>query len=222
MLRAWRSAPIPPPLRRAVWAWRHPPSQFVTRALEGMVGVEIGASAHNEFGLRAINVDRYPEMDTRYKREELELCGRMRPVDLVAPGDDLPFRDEAVDFVFASHVIEHFPNPIGALDEWCRVARHRVVVVVPHRDRTFDADRELTAAAELLERNARSFTSTEDKHWSVWTSESFLELCAAAGFPVVDSLDPDDKLGNGFMVVVDAAAARTPEHRERRSEAATA
>src|SRR3954468_676922 len=80
-------APLPRPLRRAVWAWRHPPSPFVTRALEGMVGVEIGASAHNEFSLRAINVDRYPESDTPYKREELELCGRMRPVDLVAPGD---------------------------------------------------------------------------------------------------------------------------------------
>lgn len=173
-----------------------------------MVGIEIGASAHNEYRLRAINVDRYAEMDTRYKREELELCGRMRPVDLVAPGDDLPFRDETVDFVFASHVIEHFPNPIRALDEWCRVARHRVVLVVPHRDRTFDAGRELTSAAELLDRDARGFTSTEDKHWSVWTRESFLELCAATGLPVVDSLDPDDKLGNGFMVVIDAAAAR--------------
>ena len=80
--------------------------------------------------------------------------------------------------------------------------------------------RELTAAAELLERNARGFTSSEDKHWSVWTRESFLELCAAAGFPIVDSLDPDDKVGNGFMVVIDAAAARRPENRERRSKAA--
>jgi SAM-dependent methyltransferase len=216
-MRLWRRAPVPAALRRAVWARGNRPSPFVTRALEGMLGVEIGASAHNDFGLRAINVDRYPEMDTIYKLEEMALCGRMRPVDLVAPGDDVPFRDEAVDFVFASHVIEHFPDPIRALDEWCRVARHSVVLVVPHRDRTFDADRELTAAAELLERNARGFTSSEDKHWSVWTRESFLELCAAAGFPIVDSLDPDDKVGNGFMVVIDAAAARRPENRERRS-----
>jgi SAM-dependent methyltransferase len=144
----------------------------------------------------------------------------MRPVDLVAPGDDVPFRDGAVDFVFASHVIEHFPDPIRALDEWCRVARHRVVLVVPHRDRTFDAGRELTTAEELMERHAQGFTSPEDKHWSVWTRESFLEICAAAGFPVVDSLDPDDKLGNGFIVVIDAAAARAQENRTRRSRAA--
>src|SRR4051794_21081765 len=211
-MRVWRRAPIPRPLRRAVWAWRHPPSPFVTRALEGMVGVEIGASAHNEFSLRAINVDRYPESDTPYKREELELCGRMRPVDLVAPGDDVPFRDETVDFVFASHVIEHFPDPIRALDEWCRVARHRVVLVVPHRDRTFDRRQQLTTPEELLRRHADGFTSEEDKHWSFWTRESFLEFCETVGFPVLDSLDPDDKLANGFAVVIDARAAREPAH----------
>jgi SAM-dependent methyltransferase len=181
-----------------------------------MVGVEIGASAHNDYALRAINVDRYADLDTVYKREEIRLCGRMRPIDLVAPGDDLPFRDETVDFVFASHVIEHFPDPIGALNEWCRVARARVVVVVPHRDRTFDAGRELTPAAELLKRHADGFTSDEDKHWSVWTRESFLEFCEAAGFPVLDSLDPDDKLTNGFMAVIDAAAARGAAMRSRR------
>src|SRR5699024_988995 len=114
-----------------------------------------------------------------------------RSIDLVAPGDDLPFRDGTVDFVFASHVIEHFPDPIAALEEWCRVARDRVVIVAPHRDRTFDADRDLTPADELLERHRAGFRSEEDKHWSVWTRDSFLDLCAAAGFPVLDSLDPD-------------------------------
>jgi hypothetical protein len=31
-------------------------------------------------------------------------------------------------------------------------------------------------------------------------------LCERLGLRVVDSLDPDDKVGNGFMVVLDAAA----------------
>ena len=88
------------------------------------------------------------------------------------------------------------------------MARSRVVVVVPHRDRTFDAGRPLSTTAELLERHATGFASEEDEHWSVWTCESFLELCVAAGFPVVDSLDPDDRMGNGFAVVIDAAARR--------------
>jgi hypothetical protein len=81
-----------------------------------------------------------------------------------------------------------------------------VFLVLPHRDRTFDRDRPLTPAAELLERHRTGFDSDEDRHWSVWTCESFLELCAAAELPVLDSRDPDDKTGNGFMVVLDAAA----------------
>ncbi len=48
-------------------------------------------------------------------------------------------------------------------------------------------------------------TSEEDKHWSVWTCESFIELCRQIGLEVVDSLDPDDKVGNGFAIVIDAS-----------------
>jgi SAM-dependent methyltransferase len=144
-------------------------------------------------------------MDTIYKQEEWRLCGRKRPVDVVAAGDDLPFNDGSFDFVFASHVIEHFGDPIRALQEWVRVARKYVVLVVPHRDRTFDRDRELTTAAELLDRHERSVTAETEAHWSVWTLESFLALCDHLGLGIVDSLDPDDKVGNGFMVVIDAA-----------------
>ena len=158
-----------------------------------------------DFALRAINVDRYSEMDTVFKLEEKRVCGWMRPVDLVASGDDLPFRDGAVDFVFSSHVIEHFADPLRALEEWRRVARRKVVLVIPHRDRTFDAARPLSTVQELLDRHSQGFTSEEDRHWSVWTRESFVEMCDAAGLAVLDSLDPDDKIGNGFIVVLDAA-----------------
>jgi SAM-dependent methyltransferase len=202
--------PLSDGMRWRLWKRLHPPSPFVLRHLEGMRGVEIGASAHNDYALRALNVDLYPGPDSTYKREERRLCGRAREVDLVAPGDELPFADDAVDFVFASHVIEHFPDPLRALEEWRRVARRRVVVVVPHRDRTFDADRETTPVDELLQRHARGFRSDDDRHWSVWTCESFVEMCAAAGFRVLDSLDPDDKMGNGFIVVIDAERAGEP------------
>ena len=59
---------------------------------------------------------------------------------------------------------------------------------------------------ELLQRHRDGFASEEDRHWSVWTCESFLQMCEAAGLTVLDHQDPDDKVGNGFTVVLDAAA----------------
>jgi SAM-dependent methyltransferase len=185
-------------------------SRFVTSYLGSLRGIEIGAAAHNRYYLDAINVDRWGTSDTEYKREERRLALHTAKVDVVAPGDNLPFEDDAADFVFASHVIEHFPDPVRALYEWVRVARHYVVVVAPHRDRTFDADRDLTTTEELLARHREGFASDEDRHWSVWTCESFIELCGHLNLRVVDHLDPDDKVGNGFIVVIDASTKPAP------------
>jgi SAM-dependent methyltransferase len=206
-------------LRRILWQRGNRPSPFVLSYLAGLNGIEIGGSAPNDYGLKAINVDRYGELDTIYKQEEWRLSGRRRPVDVVAPGDDLPFEDDSADFVFASHVLEHIPDPVQALEEWLRVARKYVVLVIPHWDRTFDRDRELTPVDELLRRHQEHLEDPRDLHWSVWTLESFRELCDRIGLRVVDALDPDDKIGNGFIVVL-AAQPQTwaaPEVRLRRS-----
>lgn len=185
-----------------------PPRPLLLAArLDGLHGVEIGGSAHNDYGLDVINVDRWGDEDTIYKAEERRRAGATRAVDVVAPGENLPFADDSYDFVFASHVIEHFPDPVAALREWNRVARRYVLLVVPHRDRTFDAGRPLTGADELIARHEAAFTSEEDRHWSVWTCESFLELCAHLGLPVVESEDPDRKRGNGFAVVISSREA---------------
>ena len=185
-------------------------SKFVTRYLKGLKGIEIGASAHNRYWLDAINVDRWGEDDTIYKREERRLALRAAKVDVVAPGDELPFDDDSHDFVFSSHVVEHFPDPIRALLEWQRVARRYVVVVAPHKERTFDSDRQLTSVEELVERHRTGFHTDEDVHWSVWTCESFVDMCERLGFRVVDHRDPDDKVGNGFVVVLDASVKPPP------------
>ena len=141
-------------------------------------------------------------MDTIYKDEERRLSGKALAVDIVAPGDDLPLDDNSVDFVLASHVIEHFPDPIKALLEWKRVASKYIFLVVPHRDRTFDSDRELTTVDELVQRNAEGFSSDEDRHWSVWNCETFVELCQRIGLDVIETEDPDKKVGNGFAIVI--------------------
>jgi SAM-dependent methyltransferase len=196
---------------RATTSWRlvrRQRSEFVSGYLTGMSGIEIGASSHNRFYLDAINVDRFGGENTVYKREERHLVLHAVKVDIVAPGDELPFDEDSYDFVFSSHVIEHFPDPIRALFEWVRVARRYVVVIAPHRNRTFDIENPLTPVAELVERHRGGFTSEVDRHWSVWTCESFLEMCSETGLRVVDHQDPDDKVGNGFTVVIDAEQSR--------------
>jgi SAM-dependent methyltransferase len=210
-----RWAELPLVARKRVARLRHPAHlfdlwrrreavAFVREWLGELEGVEVGGSSNNDFGLRVINVDRYPTDDTVYKQRERDLEGWMRQVDVVAPGDRLPFADDAYDFVFASHVLEHIPDPIAALQDWLRVARRWVVVILPHRDRTFDRDRDLTPVGELQDRHRSGFTSGEDRHWSVWTCESFLELCEELGLAVAATRDPDRDAGNGFIVVLDA------------------
>jgi len=207
-----RIATLPPP-RLARRIRRRETVRLARQYLGGLKGIEIGGAAQHDFGVDAINVDRYASMDTVYKRHERDVWGRAKPVDLVAPGDDLPFKDDAVDFVLASHVLEHIPDPIRALKEWVRVAREYVFLVIPHRDRTFDRARALTPVSELVERHARGFASEDDRHWSVWTCESFLELCDHLGLPVIETRDPDCRKGNGFVVVIgtrQSASRRAP------------
>jgi len=203
LARVWLQSRLPRGAQRRIVHRQFP----LIRRLEGLKGIEVGGSAHNDYFVDAINVDRWAGPDTIYKAEEHRLAGRRRHVDLVAEGDRLPLGDSAVDFVLASHVIEHIPDPVAALREWQRVARRYLFLVVPHRYRTFDAKRPLTPVQELLHRHDAGFTSDEDHHWSVWTCESFLELCAALGLRVVEHQDPDTKVGNGFAVVIDVGDA---------------
>ncbi len=199
-------------VRRLRTRWERYP--LAERYLGGLSGIEIGGSANNPFRLDTLNVDVDNSSDSPFKRHEVDQVGWALPVDVVAPGDRLPFEDKSYDFVLASHVIEHFVDPIAALLEWDRVARRFIFVIVPHPDRTFDRGRELTSVDELIERHRTAGGEGEpradDRHHSVWTCESFVELCEALGLAVVETEDPDRKRGNGFAVVVEARPGQPP------------
>ncbi len=57
------------------------------------------------------------------------------------------------------------------------------------------------AAAKMAEGWPR-FTSDTHHHWSVWRTDDFLELVRWLKFEVVEVQDVDDKIGNGFTVVI--------------------
>ena len=196
--------------------------------LDGLVGIEIGGSAHNPFGLNTINVDvTEPGSHNRaiYDKSQIDLCGEALPVDVVAPGNRLPFADNSYDFVISSHVIEHFFDPIGALKEWGRVARKYLFIICPQPDALpSDVGKSLTIPEyallrhEMVVRKNRTLNGGVwepkdliEEHWSRWTSPLFKQMLHHAGFwDVVEIQDPDDKVGNGFAVVVDLEAKTTP------------
>jgi SAM-dependent methyltransferase len=180
-------------------------SELAHKYLDGLKGIEIGASAHNPFNIPGcVYVDRYESMDTEYKTEEVKICGEALVPDIIAPGDSLPFEDSSLDYVLTSHVLEHFYDTIGTLKEWSRVVKNGgyIYFVFPHKERTFDRDRDRTTLSELLERHKSEQKISDDNHHTVWTTEDGLELCNYLGYDIVEVLDVDDKVGNGFTVVI--------------------
>lgn len=182
-----------------------PASKLATSVLRDMQGVEIGGSAGNPFGLMTINVDVVDHLaaNTAYAVEQRRVCGAVMPVDRLAAGNRLPFVDQEYDFVIASHVIEHFYDPISAIAEWVRVSRRFVYLIVPHSDRTFDRCRASTEVTELVARYAEEDQQErEDRHWSVWRTKDFVKLIEFLELPIFAVQDSDDKIGNGFTVVI--------------------
>lgn len=130
-----------------------PPSKLALQYLDNLHGIEIGASTQNSFGLkRALNVDFSDEQGGLWQQKACTPA----TVNIVASGDDLPFKDATLDYVVSSHVIEHFFDPVKALNEWYRVIRPGgyIFIIAPHRDRTFDRHREPTPVSELMDRAA--------------------------------------------------------------------
>lgn len=56
------------------------------------------------------------------------------------------------DFVLSSHVLEHVANPLKALKEWVTVLKSEgvLVMIVPHKEGTFDHRRPVTAMDHLI------------------------------------------------------------------------
>lgn len=198
-----------------------PESKLAHRYLDGLTGLEIGASAHNPFGLDTKNVDIADEFNkSTYKKRELQISGEVAPIDIVASGDKLPVPDVSVDFVISSHVLEHFADPIAALREWYRVVRPDgyVYLIVPHMERTFDRDKVRTTLASLQARYVGTETVTPDPetgHQSYWVTEDVIELVRGIGldWELVDFQDTDDKIGNGFAVVLRKGGLSADEQR---------
>jgi SAM-dependent methyltransferase len=178
-------------------------SALAHKYLDGLRGVEIGGGANNPFGLQTINVDFTPAM-TIYKLDEIRMCGEHMAVNVAAQGHQLPFRAQVWDFVVTSHVLEHIPNPIQGLKEWYRVVKPGgyLFMIVPHRDRIFDKDRPRTTLAELIRRYETGYQDKDYGHHNVWITQDGVQLIRHLGWNLAEFQERDDKIGNGFTLVV--------------------
>jgi len=171
-------------------------SELAHQYLDGLKGIEIGGSWWNPFGLDVV----YSDLNPMGYHEEKH--GKSLPIEIVCAGDDIPVPDKSFDFVINSHVLEHFYDPIRALLEWKRIARKYIFLIIPHKERIFDRDRICTSVNELILRHKEDVKEYEDRHWNVWTPSKFMELMDYMGFNVVEMQERDDKVGNGFTVVI--------------------
>ena len=119
-------------------------------------GIEIGA-LHNPMPVdttRATvrHVDRVPLEGQREHYPEL-IDVPLVPPDIIADADRLTMvEDNSEDFLIANHLMEHVPDPIGALKEWHRVLKPGGILflALPDMRFTFDKDRPRTALAHLI------------------------------------------------------------------------
>lgn len=185
-----------------------PPSKLALTYLKGLKGVEIGGSAHNDYGLDTINVD-YTDEFTVYKQEEVNMCGEYRKVDVVADAAKLPFEDKSFDFVISSHMLEHHYDPIAVVLEWSRVAKKYLFITVPRKDLTFDKDKEVTPLSHLQDRyigwRKKPDEAPADDHWTIWDEDAFRSfceyMCVLMQAKIHTFQSPDDKVGNGMTVM---------------------
>jgi SAM-dependent methyltransferase len=129
-------------------------SDLVSRYLVGS-GVEIWAFKTPIPGIRPIYLDRFPKF-----------AGEPTLADYYGDACELPFFDSSVSFVATSHVLEHVANPLLALSEWFRVARHGGIIymVLPDRRRTFDRMRPLTDPRHMLDDYRDRVTQADGTH----------------------------------------------------------
>jgi|GEM_PF-1188950 len=121
--------------------------------LDGCRGLEIGAAAHNPFGLNARNVA-VPGDWEFYARSQADMGVEAAPVAIWATADNIPVRARSQDFVISSHVVEHLPDLVGALLEWDRVVRDggHVYMIVPLKGALpDDAPRPLTPLEHFVD-----------------------------------------------------------------------
>lgn len=173
-------------------------SELAHKFLDGLNGCEIGASPENPFNIRSAaycNID-IPVQD---RESHNAYFHDGFAVNIIADGADLPFKNDTMDYVLASHVIEHFFDPIAAIEEWLRVIRPGgyVFMVVPHKNRIYDILRPTTTVSELTDRHEGKLTR---ENYIVRADPEYEKLSqSGAAHTLPDFIKISDTVPDGFI-----------------------
>lgn len=133
-----------------------------------MRGLEIGPLASprvrkDEGPVRYVDHASAAELKEKYATDEgmQDRLDKIVDVDYVLGVDttisEAVAKDAPFDYVIASHVIEHIPDPIGWMDDLTRVLRPGGVLslVIPDKRYCFDINRSLTEISDFVDGNLR-------------------------------------------------------------------
>jgi SAM-dependent methyltransferase len=174
-------------------------------------GIEIGAAAHNSFGLKNCLKVGVKDDEEFYRKNQLDMCGEVVEIDVIAQADILPFEDNSQDYIISSHVVEHLQDLIGTFLEWKRVLKNQGIVfmIFPKRDALpSDIGRPLSTLPDFVSAHniEHSVLITTEHIWvfDLEVMKSLIEYCNNYYFlnwTVIESEETDSKVGNGHTVV---------------------
>lgn len=214
-------------MRRALLEYENGPARFCAGK-----GIEIGSGGvHHVKGSMLVDIVNDFSSAAPYA------------VDYIADAHRLPkIESGSLDYVSASHVLEHLTNPIRAILEWMRILKPGGVLwlKVPDKRKTFDVKRERTALGHLIEDFEKDVpvddpTHIDDQntnscpprsvthpyvHNHVWIPEDVVELFEYIGGQYAPLAIPhcaENACPNSqdFWILVRKAAAACPAKAER-------
>jgi SAM-dependent methyltransferase len=105
---------------------------------------------------------KYTISESQRKLFPLYIIGDAQKLEIV--------EDLSLNFIFSSHVFEHFTNPLGTLQVWHRKLRPggHVVGVVPEAHNCFDILQPLSNEEEWLEEWAEGVWEYQNRHYEKW------------------------------------------------------
>lgn len=175
------SAPLPNPSVK--YSHRNTPAEmrdFLGSQLSGK-GIEFGA-ASNPFACPVDSQIEYADcydhasIVSPYHNNNSYVDEKVNSIYITGLEEMKGIADSSIDFLIACHVIEHVKNPLLAIEKaWDKLKpKGKFILLVPHKDLTFDAQRELTTQDHFILDYKRPLKERDFLHFVEFYEKAFV------------------------------------------------